>query len=154
MIGSTVDHFGALYESPVTLVEFEELAALFTSTNINLAVHAALEDSAEVTERVLHMLQINCLAREIFEVVHDDLLSVRHEDGDSVVFGILLEAALCLQDLRLDLLKAAEVYFVEDLFLDFFEVLLLELYLFADLVHLLLKVVHFLFVNGHRLQLA
>ena len=94
------------------------------------------------------MPQVDGLRSEVLEVVHDDLLSVGHEDGDSSVLRVLFEGPLGLEDLGLDLLKTGQVDLVEDLLLNLFKVLLLKLDLFAHLVDLLLKVVHFLFVDA------
>ena len=66
MVRSTIDHLGALYQRPVTLVELEQLSALFATANVYSSVHAALEDRAEVAEWVLYMLKVDRLAREVF----------------------------------------------------------------------------------------
>ena len=86
MVGSSIDHLGPFYQSPVPFIEFEQLPPLFATANVDLAVHRALQYGAEVAKGVLHLLQVNGLAGEILQVMHDDLLSVWYEHRDPVVF--------------------------------------------------------------------
>lgn len=75
---------------------------------------------------MLHLLQFNCFAREVFQVVHYYLFAIGYEHGYPVVLRVLFEASLSLLDFHFDLLETAEVNFVEDLVLDFLEVFFLE----------------------------
>ena len=99
------------------------------------------------------MLQVYRLAGEIFEVVHYDLLPIWHEHGDPVVLRILLQASLGLEDLDFDLLEAGKINLIQNLVLNFFEVLLLECYLVRDGLHFLVEVVDLLLVHRHVLYL-
>ena len=126
VVGPAIDHLRSLDERPVALIKLKELPSLLSAANVDLTVHGALEDGAEVAEWVLDVLQVDSLAREVLQVVHDDLLSVRHEYSYPVVFRILFQASLRLQDLHFHLLEAREINLVQDLVLNFFEVFLLE----------------------------
>lgn len=78
--------------------------------------------------------------------MHDYLLSVRHENSDPVVFRVLLETLLSLQDSCLDLFETAQINLVQNLIMDLFKVFFLELNLFHDSLKLLLKTVYLLLV--------
>lgn len=90
MIRPAIDHLGALNQRPIPLIELKQLSSLLASAYVDLPIHRALQDGAEVAEWVLNMLQIYRLACEILEIMHDYLLSVGHEDSYPVVLGVLL----------------------------------------------------------------
>ena len=65
MIGSPIDHLTSLNESPVPLIKLEELSSLLSTANIYFAVYRRLKNGGEVTEWMLNLLELNCLACEI-----------------------------------------------------------------------------------------
>jgi hypothetical protein len=85
---------------------------LFASTDVDFSVQGALQDGAKITEWVLYLLQIDGLAREVLEVMHNYLLPVRYKHRDPVVLGVLLEAALSLLYFHFDMLETGEIYFI------------------------------------------
>lgn len=151
VVAAAIDHLRALDQRPVPLVEFEQFPALLATANIDPPIHAALQDGAEVAERMLYVAQVNGLRGKVLQIVHDDLLSVRHEHGYPVVVAVLLERPFCLQDLGLNLLEGGQINLVENLLLQLFEVLLFESDLFAHLCDFFLKAVNLLFVDADRL---
>ena len=126
---------------------------MLSTADINLAIHGALQDGAEIAEWVLDLLQVYGLAREVFKVMHYDLLPIWDKHCNSIVFGILLQASFCLLNLDLDLLEAAQINFVENLVLDLFEILLLKFDLIRNGLNFLVKVFNFLFINRNMLDL-
>jgi hypothetical protein len=103
---------------------------------------------------VFYLFQVNGLAREVFEIVHDDLLPVRHEHSDSVVFRVLLKTPFCLLDLHLYLLEAAQINLSKDFVLDLFKVFFLELYLIGNRDDLLFKLIDLVLVDWNMLDLV
>jgi hypothetical protein len=103
---------------------------------------------------MLHLLQLNCFACEIFEVVHNDLFAIRYEHGNPIVLRVLFQASLGLLDFHFNLLEAAEVNFVEDLVLDFLEVFFLEPDLLRNGLHFFVEVFNLLFVYWDVLDLV
>ena len=154
MVGPSIDHLRSFNQSPVPLIELKKLSPLLASTDVYLAVHRALQNGAEVTERVLNLLQVNGLAREVLEIMHDYLLPVGHEHSDSVVFRVLLKTPLGLLDLHFYLLKAAQVNFRQNFVLNLFKVLFLELYLIRNRDDLLFKLIDLVLVDRDMLDLV
>jgi len=85
VVGAAGVHLALFDEGVAPFVKFKELLALFSTADIDLTVERALEDGAEVAEGVLHILHVDHSGGEIFEVVHDQLLFVRHEDSYAVL---------------------------------------------------------------------
>ena len=86
--------------------------------------------------------------------MHDYLLSIWHKHCNPVVLRVLFKTPLGLLNLKLDLLKAAKVDFVQNFCVDLLKVLFLELYLVRNRLELLLETVRFLLVDGNVLHLV
>jgi hypothetical protein len=86
MIGSPIDHLGPLNQCPISFVELKKLSSLLSSTDINLAIHRALQNGAKITKRMLHLLEIDGLASKVLKVMHNYLFSIWYKNSDSIVF--------------------------------------------------------------------
>ena len=56
MIWPSIDHLWSLNESPVSFIELEQLSPLLATTNIDLSIHGALQNGAEIAKGMLNLL--------------------------------------------------------------------------------------------------
>ena len=78
-------HFALFHEGIIPLVKFKELLSLLSSTNVNLTIQSTLKNGTEISESMLHILDIDHPRGEIFEVMHYQLLLIRNKNCNSVL---------------------------------------------------------------------
>ena len=61
---------------------------------------------------MLNLFEVNGFTRKVFEIMHDYLLAIWHEDCNSIVFWVLLQTSLSLLYFAFDLLETAQIDFV------------------------------------------
>lgn len=103
---------------------------------------------------MLHLFKVNRFAREVFEVMHDNLFAIRHKHGNSVIFRILLQTSFSLLNLELDLLEARQIDLVQDFVLHLLKIFFLKFYLILNRLDLFVEAIDFFFVDRDVLDLV
>jgi hypothetical protein len=149
VVRTTRVHLRFLHQRIVTLVKFKKLFTLLAPANVDLTVQLALQDGAEVPKCVLHVLNIDHSRGEIFEVMHDQLLLIGHEDSYPMLLGEQFKRSLRQLCLFLDLLKTAQIQTLSQFLQGLIKISRFLLYLIPQYLHLLLKTLNSVLLLHH-----
>lgn len=102
-------HLALFNQRIIPFIKLKQLLALFPTAYVYFPVESTLQYGAKVAECVLHVLNIDHPGCKILEIVHYQLLLVRHEYSYPVLLGKQFERALSHLGPFLDLLETAQV---------------------------------------------